>query len=348
MAIDWSQVIERPDKSFKVPGELLLQQRTKIESLQKEVENLKAAKGESDQKASALNLRIETVLGDLESKNAKISENEKKLEELKEVIAGLEDNLATSDDKQKQLAKQLEDVEKASKSKDAQISGLTNKLSELDAQVNDLQQYQAKSQELEVKLAESSGIKDQLSGKDSELAALQAKVSDFETKISALTAEKDQIEQDNQTKIKLIEDEKKSFEEQYKLKDAEVAEKEEKIKSMGSKVDEFSKIQAESAKKETEITALKKKTEELQTNLSAFAPTKPAATEGKLRETKGSGIKSTIPWKSKTGIHTCPDCGGNRTEEVQDKSKVLYVAAGTPIYAKKRRCMDCGGEWNID
>jgi len=305
LAIDWSQVIEKPDKSFKVPGELLLQQRTKIETLQKEVENLKAAKSEGDQKASALNLRIETVLGDLESKNSKISEQEKtleeqekKIEELKEVIAGLEDNLSSSDEKQKELAKQVEELKADSKSKESQISDLTSKLSELEP-------LGAKSQEIE--------------GKLTELESLQAKVTELEP----IAAEKAQLEE--QTKSQA-----------------------EKIQNLESQLAEFQPKIEEITQKDDEIASLRVKIEELQGNLAAFAPKKTAAPEAKPKEGKGAGIRAQIPWKSKTGIHVCPSCSGNRTEEIQDKSKVLYIAAGTPIYAKKRRCLDCGEEWNVD
>ena len=132
--------------------------------------------------------------------------------------------------------------------------------------------------------------------------------------------------EDIQKKLELLENEKKSFEEQYKLKEAEIAEKNEMIEAMESKI------------------------QELEASASSFAPSAPAAagTPGDVAGGVKTGIKSQIPWKSGTGVHVCPDCGSNRTEDAQDKDRVLYVAAGTPIYAKKKRCLNCGTEWSID
>jgi predicted RNA-binding Zn-ribbon protein involved in translation (DUF1610 family) len=42
----------------------------------------------------------------------------------------------------------------------------------------------------------------------------------------------------------------------------------------------------------------------------------------------------------------CPNCGSHYNAEIDDKAKILYVVgAGTRIYAKKHRCMNCGNEW---
>ena len=44
--------------------------------------------------------------------------------------------------------------------------------------------------------------------------------------------------------------------------------------------------------------------------------------------------------------YECPNCGSHYNAEVDDKTKILsVVGAGTRIYAKKHRCMNCGNEW---
>ena len=43
MDIDWAEIFEKPEKGVKVPGQLLLQQRNKIESMQKELDELRSA-----------------------------------------------------------------------------------------------------------------------------------------------------------------------------------------------------------------------------------------------------------------------------------------------------------------
>ena len=42
----------------------------------------------------------------------------------------------------------------------------------------------------------------------------------------------------------------------------------------------------------------------------------------------------------------CPKCGSKRVVEEIDKSRILYIAAGRPIYAKKHRCLQCSAEWH--
>ncbi|MHA1734393.1 MAG: hypothetical protein ACTSU5_20835 [Promethearchaeota archaeon] len=41
----------------------------------------------------------------------------------------------------------------------------------------------------------------------------------------------------------------------------------------------------------------------------------------------------------------CPKCGSKKILEVDDKSKVLMYQVGTPIYAKKFKCGECGTEF---
>ena len=309
MAIDWAQVLEKPDKAFKVPGTLLLQQRNKIEKLQKSLDELKAGREEADQNVASLNLRIETVLGDLEAKKNKISEQEEQIDKLKEVLAGLEDNLASHSGEKEQLSNRVTELEGAVSAKDAELSDLEGKLAVLE-------EAGTKAQELQGKLGEMSDLQGKLSESEAQIGTLQAKIAELEGTLGNFDGA-------TQKKFELMEQEKNSFEEQYKIKEAELTEKEEIIKAMEGKIGE------------------------LRHNLSAFAPPEPAKMEGGGAASK-SGIQSQIPWKSGTGVHVCPDCGSNRTGDIQDKTKVLYVAAGTPIYAKKKRCLNCGAEWAID
>lgn len=327
MSIDWPEVLEKPEKSFKVPGHLLLQQRNKIESLQKNVDELKAAKKESDDKAAALNLRIETVLADLEAEKKKTNEKEQQIGKLKDVVAGLEDNLASSDEKQQQLSARTEELEGIINSKDSELSEQANKITELENKVSELEQAQAKIQELETNLSGLSGVQEQLAAKESEISSLQGQISELEAKISSLESTKGDTETNFEKKIQMLEEEKISFEEQYKLKEAEIHE-----------------IIAD---KDVDIANLQKRIEELVDELKEFKPMPSEPSIGEARA-KGSGVQSQIPWKSGTGVFVCPECGSNRTSDVKDKSKVLYVAAGTPIYAKKKRCLNCGTEWSVD
>jgi chromosome segregation ATPase len=343
--VDWSQILEKPDRAVKVPGQLLLQQRNKIEALQKELEGLRAAKAESEQKAVSLNLRIENVLADLESRKKTTAEQEETIDKLKEVLAGLEDNLAASAEESKQDKIRAEELERTQKEmatlKDAEIAEQSSKIADLEAKLKDLEQISSKAQDLEMQVQQASDIQRKLSEKEAEVANLQAQVSAFEK-------EKSEMEESFQKKLELLEEEKRSFEEQYKLKEAEIAEKDETLKNLQAQASEASSLQEQLDQKTAEASTLQQKVSELDANLSSFAPAKSKGA-GKAEAAGGiSGVKSQIPWKSGTGIYVCPECGSNRSEDVQDKSKVLYVAAGTPIYAKKKRCLNCGIEWSVD
>ena len=48
------------------------------------------------------------------------------------------------------------------------------------------------------------------------------------------------------------------------------------------------------------------------------------------------------------GKFICPKCNSSRVVEEKDKSKVLYMAAGGPIYAKKQRCLKCNTIWTAE
>ena len=67
---------------------------------------------------------------------------------------------------------------------------------------------------------------------------------------------------------------------------------------------------------------------------------------------KSKAILQRIPSSGTSQLHArqtqfeCPNCGSHYNSEVEDKSRILYVVgAGTRIYAKKHRCMNCGNEW---
>ncbi|MFX1296543.1 MAG: coiled-coil domain-containing protein [Promethearchaeota archaeon] len=298
LSIDWSQVLEKPDKSFKVSGQFLLEQLNKIESLEKVVDELKSAKNESDQKVASLNSQIETVLGDLESEKKKNIEQEEKIEKLKEVVAGLEDNMTSADEKQNQSSTRVEELEGLLNSKNTQIKELEN--------------------------------------------------------------EKQELTKNLQKKIELLEEKKHSLEEQYKLKEKEVKEKIARISKMEKLINDTKSPENTVKQKDDEISSLHYKIQELEVKLSEFmslepkpeieprSPSIPVSEDSGESVQKGGKVIAKIPWKSGTGKFICPYCGSNRTEDVEDKSKVLYIAAGTPIYAKNKRCLNCGSEWSID
>ncbi|MHA1266480.1 MAG: hypothetical protein ACTSRS_14695 [Candidatus Helarchaeota archaeon] len=122
-------------------------------------------------------------------------------------------------------------------------------------------------------------------------------------------------------------------------------------------------------KKEKEVADLKVKIAEIEKQLGIGRPTlaapiptvdpAPAApiptveTSTSATTRKQKTILQKIPRSGTSQLHAretqyeCPNCGSRYNTEVEDKSRILYVVgAGTRIYAKKHRCMNCGNEWS--
>jgi len=77
-----------------------------------------------------------------------------------------------------------------------------------------------------------------------------------------------------------------------------------------------------------------------------------APAKGSFTQPKQKLILQKVPTSGTSQItaretqYECPNCGSHYNSDVDDKTKILYVVgAGTRIYAKKHRCMNCGNEW---
>ena len=121
-------------------------------------------------------------------------------------------------------------------------------------------------------------------------------------------------------------------------------------------------------KKEEEIKEIKGKMAKIEQELGISQPTlaapipdvapapapepKPTSAPATSTLRKPKSILQKVPTSGTSQIRAretqfeCPNCGSHYNMEIEDKSKVLYVVgAGTRIYAKKHRCMNCGNEW---
>ena len=127
-------------------------------------------------------------------------------------------------------------------------------------------------------------------------------------------------------------------------------------------------------KKENEVKELKEKIADIEKqlgvgepDLAAPIPSMPATEMAETKEEevlaapmptsessrKPKSIQQKVPTSGTSQIHAretqyeCPNCGSHYNSEVEDKSRILYVVgAGTRIYGKKHRCMNCGNEWS--
>ncbi|MFX1296047.1 MAG: hypothetical protein ACFFD2_14505 [Promethearchaeota archaeon] len=130
---------------------------------------------------------------------------------------------------------------------------------------------------------------------------------------------------------------------------------------------ELFRLREKIVNKEAEIKEIKLKIAEIETQLGISQPglaapipnintstikQNPTTTAKNSEVRKQKAILQKVPTSGTSQLHAretqfeCPNCGSHYNMEIEDKSRVLYVVgAGTRIYAKKHRCMNCGNEW---
>ena len=158
---------------------------------------------------------------------------------------------------------------------------------------------------------EKANIEKMLQTKTGSEEGLQSELSELNETVSNQTSKIEELE----SMVSELENTNNSMTSEMEQKDSSIAKLRETIEEMTAAIEEKDKL----------IEKYK-------------PPERPKPEPGKITTT-------TIPWRSGQSTFKCPVCGGNRVEDVEDKSKVLYVAAGTPIYEKLHRCLDCGNEW---
>ncbi|MHA1309687.1 MAG: hypothetical protein ACTSWR_06410 [Candidatus Helarchaeota archaeon] len=118
--------------------------------------------------------------------------------------------------------------------------------------------------------------------------------------------------------------------------------------------DEIKELEEQLAKKKSEVKELEEKLEQLRAKTQGA---KPKTVLGVPINTSGTGtkkkvIQQRIPTSGTSQIKyretsfQCPQCGSYYNIEIDDKSRILYIdGAGTRIYGKKHRCLNCGNEF---
>ena len=153
MSIDWKRILENPTKSYKVRGEDLLNFRTKIESQENAISNLKNTENDLNAKIKAL----EANVADLESK---VKERDDKIENLIQTKSDQEAGIGAKDNeisglKESISQKENEKAELAAQ-KEKEISDLKNQISNLQAEV------ETKSATIKEKDEEIEDLKEQI------------------------------------------------------------------------------------------------------------------------------------------------------------------------------------------
>lgn len=127
-------------------------------------------------------------------------------------------------------------------------------------------------------------------------------------------------------------------------------EKDEKISDLEGKLAETEKMTEELSQRDATITELNSKLEEADNKINELEKeveklTPPPEEIPVAREAGGvKTVTTTVPGEI-SGIYACPRCGAKRIKDETDRTKILYMAAGAPVYAKKHKCLNCGNEW---
>jgi len=118
--------------------------------------------------------------------------------------------------------------------------------------------------------------------------------------------------------------------------------------------DDLKTLEADLEKKKKEVAELEKKIQALKEK-SGEKPTKSilgVPLEGDTAKQKKKVVLQKIPTSGTSQIkfretqYECPQCSSKYNTEIDDKQKILYIdGAGTRIYGKKHRCLNCGNEF---
>jgi len=313
LEVEWDKIEEKPDKAHKVEGYYLLNQRAKIQELEKNLETERQARTEAEVKVASLEQKLQNTTDTL---NANIKAQAQTIEEQKDYVSALE---GEKEDILNQLREFKEKIDALEQDKTTLNTELSNLKGELDQVKNQIAEMQNKAESLE-------NEKMQLMKENDEL---MQDLRSAEEKLEALEAEKNQLAA-GQSQIG-------ELQQQLQQKDQELQ-----------------NLQNQLTQSTSEFNSLKQKVQTLESRPAA-QPASPGPSQG-LLESKPEPARpafaseSAAPAPTKTGAAggwVCPKCEGTRVVEESDRSKILYVAAGRPIYGKKRRCLKCSYEWSV-
>ncbi len=170
MSIDWAKAEARPDKKLSIEGKVLLDLRSKINSLEKQL----AQKIKDLEKSS----------GDLKTTKETLSETKKKDENLEESINSLKKN--------------FERVKEEKLYAEAEINKLKSAKQALESKLNE---SSSKISEVENELKEKEDIKADLQQKINEIESLK---SDLQKAVSDKYVEVETIKEERDAKLKEV------------------------------------------------------------------------------------------------------------------------------------------------
>ena len=259
----------------------------------------------------------------------------KLLEEKETEVNNVKSTLEASTKLNKDLEDKISAIQASIEDRDKQIqekeTSFQASLQEKENQVNDVK---SQIQDLE---NEISALKTTIGDKDKELDETKSKNGELKDKVesfqSILTVKNEEL---SGIKQKIIDTLEKNMNLENELK--ETSEKLSILPEKDKKIEELNGVINES---KDQISELNQKIEELEEKIVELTPKEEDKVLSSGLKVKKAGV---VPGMT-TGETSCPNCSGRRIKHEQDRSKILTVAAGQPVYGKKFRCLDCGREW---
>ncbi len=133
MSIDWGKVEAKKDKDHKVRGSVLIEMRTKIESLEKEVTSLGG-------KVEGMKMTVETTTGEKDKSMKNLVDEKNKLQSnLESRIGALESKISQLEQKNRELGSTLEASKQETKKKAAEADEIKKENDDLKKKLDYLE-----------------------------------------------------------------------------------------------------------------------------------------------------------------------------------------------------------------
>ena len=224
MVIEWKKILEDPEKDVKVVGQLLLDNKNKIEALEKELSDSEAQREELKSGLNEANSKINEFEEKLKEETEKLSESEKNFNSLQSEKQDLSDVLEKTETEfkgiqiEKEALQKLIALEKTQTCDlQANVEQLNNKNTEFESTIQDI------SNELSAKTLALEKAEESLNNLSDLQKTLEAKDTEIKT-LSELIEEKDNLINQISEELKQKKDESLGLSEKIKQDQGKIKE----------------------------------------------------------------------------------------------------------------------------
>ena len=142
--LDWEKILDKPTKSYKVPGTTILEMRDKIEKRDRQVADLTKTRDSLTEKVNSLEKQVAALESELRDAKAKLPTLEGTVKELentvstqKEEINKLNDQVSSQNSKISALDADLSQAKGTSTNQEGEINNLKSQIESLQTSLNE-------------------------------------------------------------------------------------------------------------------------------------------------------------------------------------------------------------------